>query len=157
MSRFAAETDVTADRSRAEIEATLARYGADAFMYGWEQGRAVIGFRMHDRQVRFSLPMPDRNDPAITHTPAKQLQRNAAAVARAYEQATRQRWRALALVVKAKLEAVESGITVFEDEFLAHLVLPDGQTMGDWARPQVARAYATGVMPATLLGLPAAP
>jgi len=62
----------------------------------------------------------------------------------AAEQACRQKWRALSLVVKAKLEAVESGITTFEDEFLAHIVLPNGQTVGEQALPRVREAYATG-------------
>jgi hypothetical protein len=74
-----------------------------------------------------------------------------------YEKATRQRWRALALVIKAKLEAVESGITIFEDEFLAHIVLPDGSTAGDWMRPQIAKAYDKNKMPPPMtLALPGA-
>jgi hypothetical protein len=60
-------------------------------------------------------------------------------------------------VVKAKLEAVETGITTIESEFLAHLVLPDGRTVGALARPEIKRAYADGRMPATLLALPPAP
>jgi hypothetical protein len=69
---------------------------------------------------------------------------------KAYEQAERQRWRALALVIKAKLEAVESGITEFEREFMAHIVLPGGGTVGDWMLPQIEQAYSSGQMPAML-------
>jgi hypothetical protein len=61
------------------------------------------------------------------------------------DQATRSAWRALLLVIKAKLEAVETGITTFEDEFLAHLVLPNGQTVGEWAIPMIAEAYENGL------------
>jgi hypothetical protein len=156
MTRYAENTSVSADKSRAEIEATLQRYGADQFMYGWETDRAVIAFRMAERQVRFLLPMPDRNDPEFTqyrHSSGKMLDRSADVAAKQWEQATRQRWRALALVVKAKLEAVEAGITEFEDEFLAHIVLPNGSTMGEWARPQVAAAYEGGLMPPSLLAI----
>lgn len=71
-----------------------------------------------------------------------------------YEQAVKQRWRALALVIKAKLEAVEAGITIFEDEFLAHIVLPNGQTAGEYMVPQIEAAYETGKMPAMLPQLP---
>jgi len=68
----------------------------------------------------------------------------------------RRRWRALVLVVKGKLEAVESEIVTFEEEFLAHLVLPNGQTVGSEVRPMVAQAYETGIMPAfSALALPA--
>ncbi len=150
MSRYAASTDVSSDRSRAEIERTLARYGANQFMYGWESGRAVIAFAMQDRRVRFDLPMPDRDDREFTHTPNRGTRRSTGAIDQAYEQAVRQRWRALALVVKAKLEAVETGITTFEEEFLAHIVLPDGSTVGKWAAPQLEEAYASGRMPPLL-------
>jgi hypothetical protein len=68
--------------------------------------------------------------------------------------ACRARWRALALVIKAKLEAVESGITTFEEEFLAHIVLPDGTTLGQWAAPRLAHVYDTGAMPPMLPGGP---
>lgn len=68
----------------------------------------------------------------------------------AYEQDVRQRWRALCLCIKAKLEAVEAGITTFEDEFMAHIVLPNGQTMSQHATPMIAQAYETGNVPPLL-------
>ena len=37
--RYAAQTEVSSDRSRAEIERTLRKYGATAFAYGWEGNR----------------------------------------------------------------------------------------------------------------------
>jgi hypothetical protein len=36
--------------------------------------------------------------------------------------------------------------------FLAHIVLPDGSTVGDWAAPQLALAYERSEMPALLPG-----
>lgn len=150
MSQYASKTTVAADRSRAEIERTLVRYGASSFGYGWEDERAIIMFRAHERRVRFVFPVPDPSDDEFVYH--SRGTRSRAAAEAAYEQAVRQRWRALALVIKAKLEAVETGIVTFEDEFLAHLVLPDGQTAGDWLRPQVARAYETGAMPSLLPG-----
>lgn len=91
MSRYAADTSVSAEKSRAEIEATLRRYGADSFGYGWETDRAIVQFRMLDRQVRFVLDMPDRNDRAFTHTPERKTARTPAQAEAAWEQATRQR------------------------------------------------------------------
>lgn len=150
MSRYAAQTSVDSSTSRAEIERTLTRYGADRFIYGWEEERAVVGFTMKDRQVRFYLPLPDRNSRKFTHTEHQGKLRSPASQAKAYEQAVRQRWRALALVIKAKLEAVESGITEFEDEFMAHITLPDGRSVGDFMKPQIERAYLSGTMPKLL-------
>jgi len=149
--RYAADTSVSQDRSRSEIEATLKRYGATSFMYATEDARAMIGFRISDRMVRFLLPMPDPKAREFTHTPARGTLRSPAEAEKAWEQAGRQRWRALALVIKAKLEAVAAGITTIEDEFLAHTVLPDGQTVGEFMQPQIAIAYERGSMPTTLM------
>lgn len=149
MTRYAAETAVSSAKSRAEIETTLERYGADSFMYGTEPGRALVAFRMNGRHIKFVLPMPVKDDPAFAKTPTGKV-RAADAALKAWEQAGRQRWRALALVIKAKLEAVESGITEFDDEFMAHIMLPNGETFGSWAKPQIAAAYNTGDMPPLL-------
>ncbi|WP_269219449.1 hypothetical protein [Brevundimonas vesicularis] len=149
--RYAADTSVSQDRSRSEIEATLKRYGATSFMYATEDTRAMIGFRISDRMVKFLLPMPDPKAREFTHTPARGTLRSPAEAEKAWEQAGRQRWRALALVIKAKLEAVAAGITTIEDEFLAHTVLPDGQTVGEFMQPQIAIAYERGSMPTALM------
>lgn len=149
MSRYASETSVSPDTSRMEIEKTLRRYRADAFAYATEAGRASIMFRMAGRQIRFILTLPDPADREFTHH--SRGARTAAAAEAAWEQACRQRWRALALVIKAKLEAVSAGITTVEDEFLSHTVLPDGSTFGQWAQPQLAVAYERGVMPTNLM------
>lgn len=141
--RYAANTDVTADRSRGEIERILARYGASSFMYGWDAGRAVLAFTADGRQVRFVLPMPDRHDQAFTLTDTGR-ERSGTAADKAYDQAIRQSWRALALVVKAKLEAVAAGIVTFDEEFLAHFVLPGGGTVAEHVIPRVEEAYETG-------------
>lgn len=149
MAKYAANTDVSSDRSRAEIERTLERYGARQFMYGWDQDRAVVGFVLNDREIRFVLPLPDRDSTDFTRTPTGRPR--AATQARAeYEQAVRQRWRSLALVIKAKLEAVESGIVTFDAEFLAHIVLPDGRTVADTVVPRVEQAYRDHEMPSLL-------
>lgn len=152
MAKYAANTAVASEASRAEIERTLRRYGATEFAYGWKADRAVIGFAMADRHVRFELPLPDRNARRFTHTPTRGTPRSAEAQEREYEQAVRQSWRALALVIKAKLEAVDAGITTVEQEFLAHIVLPDGSTVGQWAAPQLAEVYGSRQMPQLLPG-----
>lgn len=154
--KFASQTSVSSEQSKAEIERTLQRYGADQFMYGWQADAAVVGFRMNGRMIRFHLPLPRRDDPAFTtyRQGRSEYLRVESESSKRWEQATRQKWRALALVVKAKLEAVESGITTFEDEFLAHIVLPDGRRFGDWAKPQVEAAYLNGAMPTLLIAGP---
>lgn len=150
---YAENTDVSSDKSRAEIERTLARYGADQFMYGWDRDQAVVMFRAHGRHIKFLLPLPNKDSPEFKLTPAKRYERTPEDAYKAWEQACRQKWRALALAVKAKLEAVETGIASFEDEFLAYTVLPDGQTVGRWLAPQLDDVYEHGTMPSLLPAL----
>lgn len=152
MSQFAASTSVPSDRSRAEIEKVLTRYGADEFGYATNRSGARIQFTAEERVIRFTMPLPDRQAREFTHTPTRDTPRSPTQAEAAYEQAVRQRWRALALVVKAKLEAVESGIVTFEQEFLPHILLPGGQTVYEAAAPGIEAQYLGGA-PAPLLQL----
>lgn len=140
MNQYAANTTVTVEKSKAEIERTLRRYGAKSFAYYADDSRAIIAFVKNERQIRFALPMPDPNDRQFTHH--QRGARTVSARETLYEQATRQKWRALNLVIKAKLEAVEAGIVTFEDEFMAHMVLPNGVTVAEYVGPQIEEAYA---------------
>lgn len=144
MGAYASGTDVSAERSRAEIEKTLARYGASEFAYATNAGRSMIGFAMADRKIRFVLPMPDPGLPEFTHSHGGKHKRHPEVAHKHWEQATRQRWRALSLAVKAKLEAVESGIATFEKEFMAYVVLPGGRTVAEEIEPVIAQMYQTG-------------
>lgn len=149
---FAETTSVPVEKSKAEIERLLAKYGASRFMAGWDPDRAVIGFEMRGRGIRMSLPLPKRDDPAFkkgrygwdTAPDSTQQKR--------FEQEQRRRWRALLLVIKAKLEAVESGIVTFDDEWLAHFVMPGGRTVGEMIQRQLTAAYESGTVPRLLIG-----
>ena len=153
--RYASRTTVSVERSRNEIEQTLARYGADQFLYGWTSTGAIVAFVVtlesgQHRQVRFELPLPSRDERRFQfHSRGKRAPAQAEAL---WEQACRQSWRALALVIKAKLEAIATGIATFEDEFLAYTMLPSGETVGAWLAPQMDAAYDPdrGVMPTGL-------
>lgn len=147
MRRYAEKTGVGADRSRVEIERILSRYGADQFMYGTKPDMAVIAFRAQGRHVRFALPFPDVSQFQKTRRGARHIQ---AHIDQARDQDIRQRWRALALAIKAKLEAVECGITQFEEEFYAHIVLPNSKTIYEETHESVALAYQSGKLPPLL-------
>lgn len=152
---YAAKTTVSPEKSRSELERILSRYGATAFGYGYEDGRAVVTFRADGRIVRFLVTVPPiaefrYTSGALWETGARS--RTQAQQRAAQQQAERQRWRALTLVVKAKLEAVDAGIATFEEEFLAHILLPNQTTVGDWLAPQLAEVYATSTMPSLLPG-----
>jgi hypothetical protein len=124
------------------------RYGAGQYAPAedWERGIAMIGFAFKGVSVRIMLQLPQRDDEQFTKTPTGKDRKPAAAFS-AWEQGCRQRWRALALVVKAKLEA---GIATFEQEFMPYLVLPDGQTVGEKLLPQITKGISAGKMPRAL-------
>jgi len=136
---YAAQTEVSAAKSQAEIQEMLTRAGARQFGLMMDPDKACIMFALGDRSVRFVLPLPNRNDARFrqfkrgysTHN------RTPEAAHKEWEQACRSRWRALKLCIKAKLEAVECGITTFDEEFLAHIVMRDGKTVGQLAIPQL--------------------
>ena len=132
--RYASATSVSSEQSRMEIERTLRRYGADEFAY-WAKGELVIyAFRLKSRRVKLEIPLPSFDSFALT--PETHKLRTPSSHEAAYEQGVRQRWRAISLLIKAKLEACEAGISTIEDEFLAHTMLPSGETVSEWLKPQ---------------------
>lgn len=150
MTRYAENTTVPVDRSRMEIEKCLERHGARGFYYGSEGGRAMVGFKMLNERgnllaVRMQLDLPDQGGEEFALTPTgKKRDRNAAMVA--WEQACRSRWRALLLIVKAKLEAVDIGITTIEREFMPDLLMPNGMTLGQMVAEQRPALEAGGAL-----------
>lgn len=142
--RYAQQTLVSVEKSKAEIEALLLKYGASKFASGWDLVGATIAFQLSGRYIRFILPLPDKGSKQFMYTPELRRMRSSEEALKAWEQACRQKWRALALVIKAKLEAVESGITSFEDEFMANIVMPGGKTVSEMVRPEIAAAYQSG-------------
>lgn len=136
--RFAEKTKVPSAQTRMEIERLLERHKAKQYLTGvdYEHGTARVQFNIHSRIVRFTVALPDQ----------KKL-----GGGDRYAQAERQKWRALMLVIKAKLESVENEIATFEEEFLAHIVMPNDQTVADVVLPLVAFAYERGTMPPRLL------
>jgi hypothetical protein len=124
--RYAEDTKVPIAQSIAEIQKTVARYAGGQFIYAVGEDKIVVGFTKEERQVRFQVEQ------------GSDAQNN------------RRLARALLLVLKAKLEAVASGVSIFEDEFLANIVMPDGRLVAHHVRPRIANAYETGTMPALL-------
>ena len=158
--KYASETIVPVEKTRAEIESTCMRYGASSFSSGWDnrENAAAVLFQMKGRTLKFILPLPDKSDKRFTHGrvghssvirpfPSERAAKN-------WEQACRQKWRALLLAIKAKLEAVESQISTFDSEFMSHIVLPDGYTIGERMLPKIAEALEGKELP-PLLMLPA--
>lgn len=143
---YAKDTTVPVEKTKAEIERLVIQHKATEYVAGWQTAdppRAAVQFRMKDRYVRFEVPMPH---PADKKYPTYNTQKRD----RMIDQDTRSRWRALLLVIKAKLESVESGIETFDEAFLAQVVMPGGATVSHTLIPQLEMAYRDNVMPRLL-------
>ncbi|UIN33976.1 hypothetical protein [Methylobacterium oryzae] len=128
---YAEDTKVSSVRSRGQIEAILRKAGASRIATMDEPLEAIGMFMLAGRLIRLRIAIP-----------GDASEQNCWAI-----------WRAVHLVVKAKIEAVAQGITTVEQEWLAHVVLPDGSTVGDWIEPQLQVAYDKGRMPTDTLML----
>jgi hypothetical protein len=152
MSRFAEGTPVPIEKSRAEIEGLVRRYGAEEFISGWKDDAAMVQFRAQGRFVKLFLKLPPKDDVRFTHHPKNPRHyharaRTAEQCVQAWEAEVRRLWRSLLLVIKSKLESVESGIETFEEAFLSWILLPDGSTVGRQVAPFIEQAYLEGRMP----------
>jgi hypothetical protein len=153
--RYAKGTSVSVEKSRGEIERTLKRFGASEFAYAWKQkeGLAIIAFKARNLQIKFTMRLPLESDDRFTKT-SYGSDRSQDAAERLWEAEAKQSWRALALLVKAKLAAVEASITSFEEEFLSHIVIPhqDGRIsmVGEWLIPQLPAVYQNRPLPPLL-------
>ena len=127
---YAQRTQVPVSSTKAEIETLLNRHGASAFGIAQDGLDASVFFRLKERMIRFRVSVPEEPQRARTH------------------------WRALLLVIKAKLEAVATGIVTLEDEFLAQTVMGDGTTVSENIQPQIAENYRVGGPPRLMLGSP---
>lgn len=136
---YAKNTKVSEGKSKAEIERILMRYGASGFGYLTSGNKAMIEFMYNAKRIRFVLALPLKEESQSWGYKSAEVR---------WEQACRQRWRAVALMVKAKLESMQSDITTFEEEFLAHVVLPGGKTFGETYIPQIEKIYESGKVPA---------
>jgi hypothetical protein len=149
---FADDTKVSVARSKAEIEHTLARYGAQDIVSGFSnaRGMAFVEFELSGWPCRIVLPLPERNAKEFVFSDTGRKRKEPAQY-KAWEQACRSRWRVLLLLLRAKLEAIKLGIIAPEQEFLAHIALPDGSTIGFNLAPKLQTALETGVLPKLLL------
>lgn len=136
---YAETTTVPFDRSVSEIVTLLKRAGAERIGQMDDAAFYAIQFTMADRMIRFRIPLATEYS-----GPLKAGNGRAIDPKKVIEQARRQRGRALLLVIKAKLESVESGIETFEQAFLANVVLADGATVYDRIAAPIALEYQTG-------------
>lgn len=141
---YANTTSIPSDRTRNEIERLLSRRGADRFAFSNEPGMAAIAFELKGRRYVFRLPLPRDTD--FHKGPTGRIRTGQQRMS-AFEQEVRSLWRTLFLIIKAKFEAVDTGIVTIEDEFLAQTVMSNGDTVSDYVQPRITAHYAGSKTP----------
>jgi hypothetical protein len=125
---YAEHSKVPVGRSREEIEQVLKRAGAEGFANAQSGNKAYVAFVYKGIGIKIKLTLPDQPGPKA---PKLAIQR--------YEKNTRAMWRRLLLVIKAKVESIESGIETFEQAFLPHILLKNGDTVGERTIPALSQ------------------
>ena len=146
---YAATTKVPLEQSIAEIIAMVRKAGAESVGQMHERDRFTIGFALGDRRIKFTVPLVTKWDGPTLGRNGREID-----VRAKIEQANRQKGRALMLVIKAKLESVESGVETFEQAFLANILLADGATIYERMADPIAIEYKTGRVQPLMLGGP---
>jgi hypothetical protein len=138
MSSLPYSNTTSGDKALAEIQRILQRFGCNKFgvMTDWEAGTLMLQFEWRDTRVSFPANFKGyatawlRENPWTTR---KSL--------------TKQQWETKALEIgsvavysilrdwiKAQVVAVETGLVSFEEIFMAHMMLPNGQRMIEHAK-----------------------
>lgn len=134
VSKFAAKTTVSAAKTQVDIQLLLKMHKATDVATGEKGESAVVTFKVNQRRFRMNFAYPEvqtfaRTGGRAVRTPAQQKA--------ARDQEIRRLWRALFLIIKGKLEALESGIVTLEEEFLPYIVTEDGQTLYERIKPRL--------------------
>lgn len=130
-SRFAERTSVPVGQTQGEIKDRLRKAGADQIAVFESESKTAIAFRLGWAMYRVTIPIPA--DPTN----------------RAQEE--RRSWRLMGLLIKSKLEAIREGASTVEREFLADMMLYDGQTVSERMGPELQLAHDQGRMPTQLM------
>jgi hypothetical protein len=153
---YAKGTKTSIDTTERQIKTMLIKAGAEGTAFMEERARAIVAFHLNGRSIQFRLPLPVRDDFAMrkANQYGAMVQNSADTRDNLWVQACRERWRQLHLCIKAKLESVEQNIETFDEAFLPHIQMPDGETIGDKVLPEM-QAQLNGRAPRALLPAPA--
>lgn len=124
--RYAWMTTVPVEKSQAELMTLLGRHGVTDLATTHSAARgSAIRFRIGARwfEVAIGRPLWDeiQND----------YQNTRGTVVENIEQEYRRRWRAQLMLLRMKLEFIETGESTVETEFMSSLLLESGRTLAE--------------------------
>jgi hypothetical protein len=97
---YAKNTEISVDKSKAELEWLLKRFGATQFGYLTSPTKSQIGFIIEGRRIEFTIKHPDPKEFERTPTGRQRCENE---IRKSWEQACRASWRELLLLIKAQL------------------------------------------------------
>lgn len=127
-SKYASKTKTSTGRSRDELEALLARYGVQHYGLLNQPGMLALAFQIGGHNHRIAIPLPDPQERRFRYGPGGGI-RTEKGRQDAAQQEVRARYRALLLVVKARLELAHLLGQPVESAFSEYRVLSDGRTV----------------------------
>lgn len=122
MSRYAEGTEVSVEKSQAEMVGTLGRYRVRKFGWEFTSEGDILYFEINARAYRLTVHRPTAKDVQVG--PRTDLKT-------ALDREWRRRWRANAMMLKMRLEFADSGDSTIESELLSYLLLSDGSTLAE--------------------------
>lgn len=137
--RYATETTVSVSSSQAELRRLLSKYGVASFGFAEQPGGAMLAFQSGGHSHRVFMPIRSADNAAFAYAGTRRRDAKGRKAAAAQEE--RARWRALVLLVKAKLEYAGILGQGVESAFAEYRVLPSGCTVQE-------EITQTGVTPA---------
>jgi hypothetical protein len=150
ISTYALNTKVSVEKTRAELDSVLAKYGATArgIVVDDLAPAAQVAFQLHGLRYRIDVPLPPRTSGEPDNAPRGWScwddEERGWWHTKQHEQALRTRWRVLLLLIKAKLESVSMGLSTAEKEFIGDLMLDNGHTVYTALGQQIERSIACG-------------
>ena len=139
--RYAQDTTVSVESSQQEIGRIFSRYKIDTYVFGATPGQALVQFEAHGFPIKIAIPLPARpgNPRVMNPATGRMVDANAR-----WQQEIRSAWRALVLLIKANLEAVDHRITTVDRAFMAYLLAPDGRVLSEHVLPDYRDALTSG-------------
>lgn len=131
MTLFMESTEIAPEKSIAEIEACLAKYGATAILKDYEKGEIeALSFRIKvgTQEVPFRLPCRWKAIEEIFHKRADRYASEREVESRKAK-ARRVAWRQILRWVQAQMALVETSMVKVEEVFLPYIQGPGGQTV----------------------------
>jgi hypothetical protein len=128
VTRYAEGTKVEVQSSRGEITGILAKHGVERMGWTSEPTGDSLVFELHGGTYRLTMTKPTAEGLRARDGGTYSYPHNIDWEAKATQE-WRRVWRANVLLLKAKLEFIDSGDTTIDRELLPYRVLKGGQTI----------------------------